>query len=159
MGVVDFMKNLFKKEEKVNEIDLKSEAIMEILKVEENLKAKRDELNNDFFNVNMGEVGNIRTFEDEFLSKRNELEINSIIRLGKILRIYLEQKYGLKQNLTFEELAKEIKNKNFESSLEKQIMFFLAEVNDIEYSMGKTNTKIVFFFIKKLREIFSNVSL
>ena len=84
-------------------------------------------------------------------SKRFSNEL--INELHKIFRIYLEEKFKVKQGLTYEEMTKKVKSKKINHDLKEKIMFLEAEIYSIEYLSGEFNKKKSKLLIEKLVEI------
>jgi hypothetical protein len=91
------------------------------------------------------------------LKKLNRKRIkNTITDINKIFKIYLQEKYKLKQSLTYEELIEKIKSKKIKKPLKQRIISLAAEINNIEYNFAKFDKKIFRLLSQKLKEIIEN---
>lgn len=77
----------------------------------------------------------------------------SLENLNRVFRIYLREKYRLKQSLTFEELTKKIKRRKIDKMLKQKIMFLAAEINSIEYNFSRADRKKFNSLINELKAI------
>jgi len=100
-------------------------------------------------------IGNI-DLENEAISKVDEYKNysnDSVIHLNRIFRVYINEKFGIKQSLTFEELLKIIKKRDINLSLKEKIIVLASKFNGIEYNFEDINIDKYNSLVERLKEI------
>jgi hypothetical protein len=85
--------------------------------------------------------------------KKQHFSEELIGNLNRIFRIYLREKYSIKESLTHEEVMGKINKKRIFPQLKIKIISFAYEIQEIKYKEGKMNKKILNNLINEFKKI------
>ncbi|MFH1358368.1 MAG: hypothetical protein ABIH37_00600 [archaeon] len=77
----------------------------------------------------------------------------SIQELSLIFRIYLREKYKLKQSLTYEEVIIEIRTRKMKKHIEKQLINLSTKINKLKYKLEEFDKDIFKILISEFKEL------
>ncbi len=108
---------------------------------------KEDKSNKKFSELSLGAFRELKKIKN----KKTSLE--KIEKLNRILRIFLKEKFNIKENLTMEEIRTNIKAKKIKKETKIKIMFLFTKLYGIEYEQKPFSKKEFKELEKEFREL------